>query len=106
MQDKLQTKEINGEHYLQQDYLNSKQIWDINSGIKIVSNLIDWDGWWFYENKDKNIIWGGIDEYAIDKFGIKAFSNKVHSENLFNQHPDLNVYIPIIKEMMIEYFKK
>ena len=38
----LRTKEINGEHFLNQDYVNSKQIWDINSAIKIISNLIDW----------------------------------------------------------------
>ena len=54
-QDKLQTKEINGEHYLNQDYTNSNQIWDIFKPIKIIKELIDWNNWWFYENKDKNL---------------------------------------------------
>lgn len=105
IQDILQTKVIDGEYYLNQDYLNSNQIWEINSNIKTLCSMIDWNNWWFYENKDKNIIWGGIDEYAIDKFGVKSFSSKNTDKNLFGQHPDLYVYNELIKnELMKEYF--
>jgi hypothetical protein len=105
-QEPLQTLEKNGEHYLNQDYVNSKQIWDISNPIRIIKDLIDWDNWWFYENKDKNIIWGGIDEYAIDKFGIKAYQKMGYVNNLFNAHPDKFVYDYLIKEeLMKEYFK-
>lgn len=104
-QEVLQTLEVNGEHYLNQDYINSKHIWDISNPIRIIKELIDWDSWWFYENKDKNIIWGGIDEYAIDKFGIKAFPKRNGNNNLFHQHPDSIVYDSLIKEeLMKEYF--
>lgn len=104
-QEILQTLDVNGEHYLNQDYLNSKQIWDISNPIKIIKDLIDWDSWWFYENKNKNIIWGGIDEYAIDKFGIKAFPKRNMANNMFHQHPASFVYDSLIKdELMKEYF--
>ena len=90
---------------MNQDYTNSNQIWDIFKPIKIIKELIDWNSWWFYENKDKNIIWGGIDEYAIDKFGIKAFPKRNESNNLYHQHPDSIVYDSLIKEeLMKEYF--
>ena len=99
------TKTINGEHYLCQDYLNSKQIWEINSMIKILYNMIDWNGWWFYENKDKNIIWGGIDEFAIDKYGIESYGSRNNNENLFGQHPTKQVYQDlIVNHLMKEYF--
>lgn len=99
------SKVVNGEHYLNQDYVNSKQIWEINSMVNILYNMIDWSNWWFYENKDKNIIWGGIDEYAIDKFGKKVFSARNSDENLFGQHPDDIVYWELTKNhIMKEYF--
>jgi hypothetical protein len=104
-QDDLKTFEKNGEHYLNQDYLNSNQIWDISKPIKIIKNLINWDNWWFYTNTNKNIIWGGIDEYAIDKFGKKAYSSISKSTSLFGQHPNRFVYDDLIKEeLMPEYF--
>lgn len=104
-QEILQTLDIKGEHYLNQDYVNSKHIWDISNPIRIIKDLIDWDSWWFYENKDINIIWGGIDEYAIDKFGIKAFPKTNQNNNMFHQHPDSFVYDSLIKdELMREYF--
>lgn len=104
--DKL-TKCVDNEHYLYQDYVNSKQIWDINSMIKILYNIIDWDNWWFYENKDKNIIWGGIDEYAIDKFGINVYTDRNVNNNLFGQHPNTEVYNKLIlEELLKEYFLK
>lgn len=101
-QDKLQTKKINGEHYLNQDYTNSNQIWDISNPIKIIKDLINWDNWWFYENNDKNIIWGGIDEYAIDKFGSKAYSNGMDLDNLFGQHPNGDVYTKLLREELMK----
>jgi hypothetical protein len=101
----LKTKVIDGEHYLYQDYLNSNQIWEINSNIKTLYDMIDWTNWWFYENKDKNIVWGGIDEYAIEKFGIKSFPSRNKDTNLFGQHPNKEVYSDLIKnELMKEYF--
>lgn len=104
-QEVLQTLEKNGEHYLNQDYVNSNHIWDISNPIKIIKDLIDWESWWFYENKDKNIIWGGIDEYAIDNFGVKAFPKTNSANNMFHQHPDSFVYDSLIKdELMKEYF--
>lgn len=105
LQDYKKTKVIDGEHYLNQDYLNSKQIWEINSMIKIFYDMIDWNGWWFYENKDKNIIWGGIDEFAIDKYGIKVYGSRNSDENLFGQHPNRIVYQDlIVNHLMKEYF--
>lgn len=101
----LQTKVLDGEHYLYQDYLNSKQIWEVNSTIKILYDMIDWNKWWFYENKDKNIMWGGIDEYAIDNFGIEVFPSRNTDANLFGQHPNTPVYDSLIRnELMKEYF--
>jgi len=105
LQKPKKTKKINDEHYLYQDYLNSKQIWEINSMIKIFYNMIDWNNWWFYENKDKNIIWGGIDEFAIDKYGIKVYEHRNSDENLFGQHPTRIVYQDlIVNHLMKEYF--
>ncbi len=67
--------------------------------------MIDWNGWWFYENKDKNIIWGGIDEFAIDKYGIEVYSNRNTGTNLFGQHPTKQVYQDlIVNHLMKEYF--
>lgn len=99
------TKFINGEHHLIQDYLNSKQIWEINSIVKIFYDMIDWDNWWFYENKDKNIIWGGIDEFAIDKYGMNVYNNENKKQNLFGRHPSTIVYHDlIVNHLMKEYF--
>jgi len=95
--DRLKTKVVDTEHYLYQDYLNSTQIWEVNSTIKTLYNMIDWNKWWFYENKDKNIILGGIDEYAIDNYGIKVYGARNTDENLFGQHPDQSVYDDLIK---------
>ena len=104
LQDYKTTRFINGEHYLNQDYLNSKQIWEINSMIKILYDMIDWTNWWFYENKDKNIIWGGIDEFAIENYGINGYFDK-NNNNLFGQHPITEVYCNlIIHHLMKEYF--
>lgn len=105
LQKPKKTKEINGEHYLYQDYLNSKQIWEINSMIKIFYDMIDWNNWWFYENKEKNIIWGGIDEFAIEKYGISVYSDRNSDDNLFGQHPTKIVYQDlIVNHLMKEYF--
>jgi hypothetical protein len=99
------TKRIGNEHCLFQDYINSKQIWDINSMIKILYNMIDWSNWWFYKNEEKNIIWGGIDEFAIDKYGIEAYSQRNTDKNLFGQHPTKQVYQDlIVNHLMKEYF--
>jgi hypothetical protein len=99
------SKEVKGEHYLVQNYRNSKQIWEINSMIKILYQMIDWNNWWFYENKDKNIIWGGIDEFAIDKYGIKVYTDRNSDINLFGQHPTKQVYQDlIVNHLMKEYF--
>ena len=105
LQEVKTTKFINGEHYLIQDYLNSKQIWEINSMIKIFYDMIDWNQWWFYENKDKNIIWGGIDEFAIDKYGMEVYNDKNNEQNLFGHHPSTIVYYDLItNHIMQEYF--
>lgn len=105
LQDIKKTKLISGEHFLCQDYLNSKQIWEINSMIKILYDMIDWSGWWFYENKEKNIIWGGIDEFAIDKYGIKVYEDKNNDQNLFGQHPSTILYSDlIVNHLMKDYF--
>lgn len=93
----LQTKVKNKEHFLSQNYTDSNQIWEVNSIIKMYYNMIDWKKWWFYENKDKNIIWGGIDEYAIDNYGIKVYDARNTDKNLFGQHPDQSVYDDLIK---------
>jgi hypothetical protein len=86
-------------------YINSKQIWDIKSMIKILYNMIDWSNWWFYKNEEKNIIWGGIDEFAIDKYGIEAYSQRNTDKNLFGQHPTKQVYQDlIVNHLMKEYF--
>ena len=94
---RLQTKIKNKEHFLYQNYTDSNQIWEANSMIKTYFDMIDWNNWWFYENKDKNIIWGGIDEYAIDNYGIKVYGARNTDENLFGQHPDNSVYDDLIK---------
>jgi hypothetical protein len=102
----LVTKEMDGEHYLVQNYKDSTHVWDINNMIKIISEMVDWNGWWFYENLEKNIVWGGIDEFAIDVFGKKAYPKTNGNKNLFHQHPDVFVYDILIKEhLMKEYFK-
>jgi hypothetical protein len=105
LQEPKKTKRKDDNHYLFQDYVNSKQIWEINSMIKMLYNMIDWSKWWIYENKDKNIIWGGIDEFAIDKYGIEAYSQRNSNENLFGQHPTKQVYHDlIVNHLMKEYF--
>lgn len=93
----LQTKIKSKEHFLNQNYTDSKQIWETNTIIKMYFNMIDWTNWWFYENKEKNIIWGGIDEYAIDNYGIKVYDTRNTDKNLFGQHPDQSVYDDLIK---------
>jgi hypothetical protein len=105
LQTNKETKVIGGKHCLFQDYLNSKQIWEINSMINILYGMIDWSGWWFYKNEEKNIIWGGIDEFAIDKYGISAYSDRNDDQNLFGQHPTTQVYQDlIVNHLMKEYF--
>jgi hypothetical protein len=105
LQTPKKTKIKGNEHYLFQNYTNSKQIWEVNSMIKILYNMIDWSRWWIYENKDKNIIWGGIDEFAIDKYGIEVYSQRNSNENLFGQHPTKQVYQDlIVNHLMKEYF--
>lgn len=93
----LQTKVKNKEHFLNQNYIDSNQIWEVNSTIKMYYEMIDWSNWWFYENREKNIIWGGIDEYAIDVYGIKVYDARNTDKNLFGQHPDQSVYDDLIK---------
>lgn len=93
----LQTKVKNKEHFLYQNYIDSNQIWEVNSTIKMYYQMIDWSNWWFYENREKNIIWGGIDEYAIDVYGIKVYDARNTDKNLFGQHPDQSVYDDLIK---------
>ena len=105
LQTNKESKIINKEHYLFQDYINSKQIWEINSMVKILYDMIDWTNWWFYENNEKNIIWGGIDEFAIDKYGISGYEDIQNPNNLFGQHPTTQVYQDlIVNHLMKEYF--
>ena len=105
LQTNKESKIIDKEHYLFQDYVNSKQIWEINSMVKILYDMIDWSNWWFYENIEKNIIWGGIDEFAIDKYGISGYKDIQNPNNLFGQHPINQVYSDlIVNHLMKEYF--
>ena len=105
LQTDKESKVIDGKHSLFQDYINSKQIWNINSMIKILYNMIDWNNWWFYRNEEKNIIWGGIDEFAIDKYGIKVYEDKNNDQNLFGQHPSTILYSDlIVNHLMKDYF--
>lgn len=97
------TRIKNKQHYLYQNYIDSNQIWEINSIINLYYNMIDWSKWWFYENKEKNIIWGGIDEFAIDNYGIEAYTARNSDQNLFGQHPGKIVYDDLIKNHI---FKK
>ena len=98
----LETKVKNKEHFLYQNYIDSNQIWEVNSVIKMYYDMIDWSKWWFYENRDKNIIWGGIDEYAIDVYGIKVYDARNTDKNLFGQHPDQTVYDDLIKNHILK----
>tara|TARA_Y100000389_G_scaffold189761_1_gene213851 strand:+ start:575 stop:1900 length:1326 start_codon:yes stop_codon:yes gene_type:complete len=51
----------------------SKEIHEVYPDIKPIYNLIDWDNFWFHNDKTGVFPKGGIDEWCIDTFGECAY---------------------------------
>lgn len=84
---------------------------DFSTYLKNIWNLIDMDGFVFY--KTNGITYGGIDEYAIERFGHIAYTSSANEWDIpddgyitsFGAHPHDSVYIDFFKEYIYDRIK-
>ena len=77
--------------------------------LKSIWQLIDLNGFVFY--KTDNFNYGGIDEYAMEKFGHIAYTSGANEWDIpsegyvtsFGAHPHDSVYIDFFKDYIYEY---
>jgi hypothetical protein len=103
---------LNNEIIKVPDLKNKTQLKDFSSYLTSIWNLIDFDKFVFYKTDRFN--YGGIDEYAMEKFGHISYLSIANEWDIpddggnvthFGSHPHDSVYISFFEEYIYPKFK-